>query len=75
MSNKVLLIACEGAVAATIAIAAGEHLSALVLGLLPVAVVGVVLAAMGEGGGRAGALPAAIAAGVWSVYLFSGFSA
>lgn len=63
------IISCEGAVAAGIAIAAGEHLSALVLGLLPVAVFGVVLAAMGEGGGRAGALPAAMAAGVWGVIL------
>jgi len=63
------IIACEGAVAAAIAIAAGEHLSGLVLGLLPVAVLGVVLAAMGEGGGRAGAVPAALAAGVWGVIL------
>jgi drug/metabolite transporter (DMT)-like permease len=63
------IIACEGAVAAAIAIAAGEHLSGRVLGLLPVAVIGVVLAAMGEGGGSAGAVPAVIAAGVWGVIL------
>lgn len=63
------IIACEGAVAAAIAIAAGERLSGLVLGLLPVAVVGVVLASMGEGGGRAGVVPAVLAAGVWGVIL------
>jgi len=63
------IIACEGAVAAAIAIAAGERLSGLVFGLLPVAVVGVVLAAMGEGGGRAGAVPAVIAAGMWGTIL------
>ena len=63
------IIACEGAVAAAIAIASGEHLSRLVLGLLPVAVVGVVLAAMGEGGGSTGALPAALAACMWGVIL------
>lgn len=63
------IIACEGVVAAAIAIASGEHLSRLVLGLLPVAVVGVVLAAMGEGGGSTGALPAALAACMWGVIL------
>ncbi len=63
------IIACEGAVAAAIAIGTGERFSGLVLALLPVAVVGVVLAAMGEGGGRAGALPAGIAACVWGVIL------
>jgi len=63
------IIACEGAVAAAIAIASGEHLSRLVLGLLPVAVVGVVLAAMGEGGGSSGARPAALAACMWGVIL------
>lgn len=63
------IIACEGAVAAAIAIAAGEELSGLVLGLLPVAAVGVVLAAMGEGGGKAGAVPAVVAAAVWGVIL------
>ena len=56
------IISCEGAVAAAIAIGAGEKLRASVLGLLAVAVVGVVLAAMGEGGGKSGALPAALAA-------------
>jgi len=63
------IIACEGAVAAAISIAAGEKLRAAVLGLLGLAVVGVVLAAMGEGGGRAGAVPAAVAAGIWGVIL------
>lgn len=63
------IIACEGAVAAALAIAAGERLRASVLGLLGIAVIGVVLAAMGEGGGRAGALPAALAASIWGVIL------
>src|SRR6266511_4626000 len=63
------IIACEGAVAAALAITTGERLRASVLGLLSVAVAGVVLAAMGEGGGRAGALPAAVAAIIWGVIL------
>ena len=63
------IIACEGAVAAAIAIASGEHLSGLVLGLLPVAVVGVVLAALGEGGGKSGVVPAVLAACIWGVIL------
>ena len=63
------IIACEGAVAAAIAIASGEHLSGLVLGLLPVAVLGVVLAGFGEGGGKSGAAPAALAACMWGVIL------
>jgi drug/metabolite transporter (DMT)-like permease len=63
------IIACEGAVAAAIAIASGEHLSGLVLGLLPVAVLGVVLAAFGEGGGKSGVVPAALAACMWGVIL------
>jgi uncharacterized membrane protein len=63
------IIACEGAVAAALALATGERLRGFVLGFLAVAVVGVVLAAMGEGGGRAGALPAALAAGIWGVIL------
>jgi drug/metabolite transporter (DMT)-like permease len=63
------IIACEGAVAATLAIAAGERVQGSVLAFLAVAIVGVVLAAMGEGGGRAGALPAAVAAGIWGVIL------
>ena len=63
------IISCEGAVAAAIAIGAGEKLRASVLGLLAVAVVGVVLAAMGEGGGKSGALPAALAAVIWGVIL------
>jgi len=63
------IIACEGAVAAVIAIAAGERLDGAALALLPVVVVGVVLAAMGDGGGRAGALPAVLAACLWGVIL------
>ena len=63
------IIACEGAVAVALALAAGEHVGGPVLALLPVAVVGVVLAAMGEGGGTAGAAPAALAACMWGVIL------
>lgn len=59
------IIACEGAVAAVLAIAAGERLGLTVAAFLPVAVVGVVLAAMGRGGGKAAVLPAVIAALVW----------
>jgi drug/metabolite transporter (DMT)-like permease len=59
------IIACEGAVAAVFAIAAGERLGLTVALFLPVAVAGVVLAAMGRGGGRAAVLPAATAALVW----------
>jgi drug/metabolite transporter (DMT)-like permease len=63
------IIACEGAVAAAISIAVGEEVRGSILTLLALAVVGVVLAAMGEGGGRKGALPAALAACVWGVIL------
>lgn len=63
------IIACEGAVAAAISIAGGEELQGSVLVFLAIAVLGVVLAAMGEGGGRAGALPAAGAACIWGVIL------
>jgi drug/metabolite transporter (DMT)-like permease len=63
------IISCEGAVAAALAIAAGEELHGAVLICLGLAVVGVVLAAMGEGGGRAGALPAAVCACFWGVIL------
>ncbi|MDQ3858272.1 MAG: DMT family transporter [Actinomycetota bacterium] len=63
------IISCEGAVAAALAIAAGEELRGAVVLFLGLAVVGVVLAAMGEGGGRAGALPAAVCACVWGVIL------
>ena len=60
-------IACEGAVAALFAILLGESIDRVVLLLLPLAVIGVVLAAMGEAeeGGSSGALRAAIAAVVW----------
>jgi drug/metabolite transporter (DMT)-like permease len=63
------IIACEGAVAAALAVAAGDAVHGSVLAFLAVATVGVVLAAMGEGGGRAGALPAALAAAIWGVIL------
>ncbi len=61
------IIACEGAVAAVFAIALGEALDTRILLLLPVAVLGVVLAAMGGGGAGAssGAIRASIAAIVW----------
>jgi hypothetical protein len=59
------IISCEGAVAAAIALGTGERLDAGVLVLLGVATAGVVLAAMGVGGGRGGALPAAVAACMW----------
>ncbi len=59
------IIACEGAVAAVFAIAAGERLGPLVAVFLPLAVVGVVLAAMGRGGGKAAVLPAVSAAVLW----------
>ena len=60
-------IACEGAVAALFAILLGESMDTRVLLLLPVAVVGVVLAAMGtsEEGESSGAMRAAFAALIW----------
>lgn len=63
------IIACEGAVAAGISIAAGETVGESIGIFLALAVVGVVLAAMGEGGGRKGALPAALAACIWGLIL------
>jgi drug/metabolite transporter (DMT)-like permease len=63
------IIACEGAVAAAISIATGETVGGSIFVLLVLAAVGVVLAAMGEGGGRKGALPAALAACIWGVIL------
>ena len=63
------IIACEGGVAAVFAIAGGERLSGLVGAFLPVAVIGVALAAMGKGGGRAAVLPAVAAALMWGVIL------
>jgi drug/metabolite transporter (DMT)-like permease len=59
------IVACEGAVAAVIAVAAGERLSPMAAAFLPVAVLGVVLASMGRGGGRAAVLPAVAAALLW----------
>ena len=60
-------IACEGAVAALFAILLGESVNRTVLLLLPLAIVGVVLAAMGEAeeGQSSGALRAAFAAVIW----------
>jgi drug/metabolite transporter (DMT)-like permease len=63
------IIACEGGVAALFAVAAGEQLSGLVAVFLPVAVLGVVLAAMGQGGGKAAVLPAGAAAIIWGAIL------
>ncbi len=67
------IIACEGAVAAVIAILLGEQLDQRVLMLLPVAIIGVVLAAMGGGGagGANGAVRAAIAALIWGGVLLT----
>jgi drug/metabolite transporter (DMT)-like permease len=59
------IIACEGGLAALFSIAGGERLSGLVAGLLPLAVIGVVLAAMGRGGGRAAVAPAVACAVMW----------
>ena len=60
------IIACEGAVAAVISIALGESMDVRALALLPIAVIGVVLAAMGGGAeGSGGAKRAAIAALLW----------
>ena len=60
-------IACEGAVAAVFAILLGESVDTRVLFLLPFAVIGVVLAAMGtsEEGESSGAMRAAFAALIW----------
>jgi drug/metabolite transporter (DMT)-like permease len=63
------IIACEGAVAAAISFATGEEIGGAIFAFLALAVVGVVLAAMGEGGGRSGALPAIVAACIWGVIL------
>lgn len=67
------IIACEGAVAAVAAILFfGERLDPTILLLLPVAVVGVVLAAMsGDGEGRGGVLRASAAALVWGGILLT----
>jgi drug/metabolite transporter (DMT)-like permease len=59
-------IACEGGVAAVLALAGGEHVHRLVLVGLPLAVAGVVLVSRGEGeGSSAGVVPATVAALVW----------
>ncbi|MGA0121732.1 MAG: EamA family transporter [Gaiellales bacterium] len=67
------IIACEGAVAAVAAIVLfGEQLEPLILLLLPVAIVGVVLAAMsGDGEGRGGVVRASAAALVWGGILLT----
>jgi drug/metabolite transporter (DMT)-like permease len=59
------IIACEGGVAALFALAAGERLNSAVAALLPVAVVGVALAAMGRGSGKGSILPAMACALIW----------
>jgi len=63
------IIACEGAVAAVIAIAAGESVTLVAAVFLPLAVLGVVFAAMGRGGGRAAVAPAVAAAVLWGTIL------
>jgi drug/metabolite transporter (DMT)-like permease len=59
------IIACEGGIAALFAIAGGERLGSLVAALLPVAVIGVALAAMGRGSGKGSILPAVTCALMW----------
>jgi len=59
------IIACEGGIAALFAIAGGERVGGLVAAFLPVAVAGVLLEAMGQGGGRAAVVPAVVAAVIW----------
>jgi drug/metabolite transporter (DMT)-like permease len=59
------IVACEGGFAAIFAIAAGEEVTGMVAAFLPVAVVGVVLVAMGRGGGRAAVPPAVASSLVW----------
>ena len=60
------IIACEGAVAAVISIALGEAVDQRILLLLPVAILGVVLAAMSGGDeGHGGVIRAAMASVVW----------
>ncbi len=63
------IIACEGGIAALFAIAGGERVGGVVAVFLPVAVVGVMLAAMGSGGGRAAVVPAVVAAVIWGAVL------
>lgn len=67
------IIACEGAVAAVAAILFfSERLEPLILLFLPIAAVGVVLAAMsGDGEGRGGVLRASAAALVWGGILLT----
>ena len=64
------IVSCEGGVAAVLSLAAGERVGALILVGLPLALLGVVLVARGDGGGgAAGVVPAAIAALVWGCVL------
>jgi len=64
------IVACEGGVAAAISLAAGDDVPLAILLFLPVAVVGVVLSAMGSGsGGKAGATFAGGAALLWGLVL------
>jgi drug/metabolite transporter (DMT)-like permease len=63
------IVACEGGLAALFAIAGGERPSGLLLVFLPVAMIGVVFAAMGRGGGRAAVVPAVVCAVMWGAIL------
>lgn len=63
------IVACEGGLAALFAIAGGERPSGLLAVFLPIAMLGVVLAAMGRGGGRAAVVPAAVCAVMWGAIL------
>jgi drug/metabolite transporter (DMT)-like permease len=63
------IVACEGGLAAVFAIAGGERPSGLLLVFLPIAMLGVVLAAMGRGGGRAAVVPAVVCAVMWGAIL------
>jgi len=67
VSTVTPIVACQGAVVAGIAIAFGERLDPIVLVMLPLLVLGVVLAGMGaSGGGPSGVSRAALAALIYS---------
>ena len=63
------IIACEGAIAALFVIAGGERVDPLLAVFLPIAIIGVVFAAMGAGGGRAAVVPAIACAVSWGAIL------
>jgi drug/metabolite transporter (DMT)-like permease len=63
------IVACEGGLAALFAIAGGERPSGLLAVFLPIAMLGVVLAAMGRGGGKAAVIPASVCAVMWGAIL------